>query len=139
MRDNHLFMRDSDKRRRARRDEGDQDVGRETQQPASAAATQGTPSPETPKANYEVDIQGKIIGPYVPEKPDVEMNVLQRELASKAAALDCMIGEIFSPPRVGPHAVKAGMNLGFSSDQTTVDPSTGENGIYRTQNSRRGF
>jgi hypothetical protein len=55
----------------------------------------------------------------------MDMNQLQKELATKAQALDCMMTELFSPPRVVPHAVKVGMNMGWSLDLTTLDPFTG--------------
>ena len=49
----------------------------------------------------------------------------ETKLKERVKALYIMIVEMFSPPRVVPHAVNAGMKLGWSLDIQAVDPFTG--------------
>ena len=57
---------------------------------------------------------------------DTEMvGLFEKQKAAKSRAVDCMISEIFSPPRIVPRAVREGMEKGFSIDVEATDPFIG--------------
>eukprot|EP00974_Lingulodinium_polyedra_P060454 5828879-Lingulodinium_polyedra.AAC.1 len=55
----------------------------------------------------------------------MDLGFLQSKLEEKIKALERMVSEMFSPPRVAPYAAEAGMQLGWPMDLQAIDPLAG--------------
>ena len=111
-------MRHTEKKKRQRdqADEGDQDIERDQPQDVGVAVAAPV-TPYLPMPGYGP--------PDPPPNDDMQFGTVERQKLEKAAIRDCMIGEIFSPPRIVPHATDAGMSMGWSIDIDATDPFTG--------------